>query len=79
MQLAADELRARIGTPRNPSEDRLCAATMHTIGAMLGDRVERVSRRFVGISLDETIENIRAGGRSVDRVAPVPVSVASGT
>jgi hypothetical protein len=74
MQLAADELRARIGTPRNPSEDRLCAETMRSIDAALGDRLERVRRRFVGISLDEIIDEIRAGGRRHDG-APAFASV----
>jgi hypothetical protein len=63
MQLAADELRARIGTPRTPSEDRFCAETMQSIGTTLGGRMERVRRRFDGISLDEIVEDIRAGGR----------------
>jgi predicted ATPase len=63
MQLAADELRTRLGTPRTRSEDRLCAETMQRIGTALGDRVERVRRRVLGISLDEIVEDIRAGGR----------------
>jgi len=63
MQLAADELRTRLGTPRTRSEDRLCAETMERIGTALGGRVERVRRRVVGISLDEIVEDIRAGGR----------------
>jgi hypothetical protein len=66
MQLAADELRTRLGTPRTPSEDRLCAETTQRIGTALGDRMERVRRRLVGISLDEIVEDIRAGGRAHD-------------
>jgi hypothetical protein len=66
MQLAADELRMRLGTPRTPSEDRLCAETMQRIGTALGGRMERVRRRLVGISLDEIVEDIRAGGRPHD-------------
>jgi len=61
MQLAADELRERIGTPRNAGEDRLCEETMRTIGLALGDRIERVRRRFVGIPIDQIIDGLREG------------------
>jgi DNA-binding SARP family transcriptional activator/predicted ATPase len=78
MQIAADELRDRIGTPRNPSEGIVCAETMCIVAAELGDRMERVRRRFVGISLDDIIEGIRAGSQqSAEPSMPAVPSLAT--
>jgi hypothetical protein len=74
MQLAADELRVRLGTPRTAGEDQMCEATLQTIGIAVGTRIERVRRRFVGIPLDEIIDDIRASERRSDQ-EPVPVSL----